>query len=243
MTTREEKDQAMNQRATLVRQRLKTPRAAAVAGILFAVLFVISVALIRLVLPEDLTESSIAAWLGGNTALVSLALTMVPFAGIAFLWFMGVVRAHLGKLEDQFFSSVLVGSGLLFLAMTFVSAAIAGGIMAAYAVAAEQLTASGVLIFGRTLMYTLMNVYAIRMAGVFMISLGTIWFQSRAVPRSFVFITYALALVLLVTISYSLWTVLIFPVWVFVISVYILRETWRDKDAEAEGFIGSSDAE
>jgi hypothetical protein len=69
-----------------VRQQLRTPRAAAVAGILFAVLFVVSTVLIRLVLPEDLTESSIAAWLGGNTALVSLSLTLVPFAGIAFLW-------------------------------------------------------------------------------------------------------------------------------------------------------------
>ena len=225
-----------------VRQRLRTPRAAAVAGILFAVLFVVSTALIRLVLPEDLTESSVAEWLGGNTGLVSLALTLVPFAGIAFLWFMGVVRAHLGSLEDQFFSSVLVGSGLLFIAMTFVATAITGGIMAGYAVAADQLTASGVFIFGRALMYTIMNVYAIRMAGVFMISLGTIWFQSRAVPRLFVFVTYALALLLLVTISFSLWMVLIFPAWVFVISVYILRETWRGEEAEAESIVGSSDA-
>jgi hypothetical protein len=224
-----------------VRQQLRTPRAAAVAGILFAVLFVVSTVLIRLVLPEDLTESSIAAWLGGNTALVSLSLTLVPFAGIAFLWFMGVVRAHLGKLEDQFFSSVMFGSGLLFVAMTFVATAIAGGIMAGYAVAADQLTASGVLIFGRALMYTIMNVYAIRMAGVFMISLGTIWFQSQAVPRPFVFITYALALLLLVTISFSLWMILIFPAWVFVISVYILRETWRGEEAEAESIVGAGD--
>ena len=225
-----------------VRQQLRTPRAAAVAGIIFAVLFVVATALIRSVLPEELSSSSVAEWLGGNTALVSAALTMVPFAGIAFLWFMGVVRAHLGKLEDQFFSSVLVGSVLLFLAMTFVAAAIAGGIMASYAIAADQLKAGGVLIFGRTLMYTIMNVYAVRMAGVFMISLGTIWFQSQAVPRSFVFVTYALALLLLVTISFSLWIVLIFQAWVFVISVYILRDTWRGKDAEAEGIVGSGDA-
>ena len=232
----------MNPTVASVRQQIRTPRAAAVAGILFAVLFVVSTALIRLVLPEDLTESSVAAWLGGNTGLVSLALTLVPFAGIAFLWFMGVVRAHLGSLEDQFFSSVLVGSGLLFIAMTFVATAITGGIMAGYAVAADQLTASGVFIFGRALMYTIMNVYAIRMAGVFMISLATIWFQSRAVPRLFVFVTYALALLLLVTISFSLWMVLIFPAWVFVISVYILRETWRGKEEEAEGLVGSDKA-
>jgi hypothetical protein len=232
----------MNPKVTLARQQLRTPRAAAVAGILFAVLFVISMALIRLVLPEDLSGPDAEAWLQAHTGLVSLALTLVPFAGIAFLWFEGVVRAHLGKLEDQFFSSVLFGSGLLFLTMTFTAAAIAGGIVASYAIAANQLLDSGVVTFGRAVMYTIMNVYAIRMAGVFMISLGTIWIQTRVVPRPFVFLTYALALVLLVTISFSLWMIFIFPVWVFVISVYILRVSLRGESAEAEGFIGSDGA-
>lgn len=232
----------MNPTVITVRQQLRTPRAAAVAGILFAVLFISAMVLIRLALPEGLTESTGSAWLEADTKPISLALMLVPFAGIAFLWFMGVVRAHLGKLEDQFFSSVLVGSGLLFLAMAFVATALAGGIMAGYAAAADQLAIGGVLIFGRALMYTILNVYAIRMAGVFMISLGTIWFQSRAVPRPFVFTTYALALLLLVAISFSPWMILIFPAWVFVISVYILRISLSGEDAEAEGIVGSGDA-
>jgi hypothetical protein len=231
-----------NQKVVLARQRLRTPRAAAVAGILFAVLFFISMTLLRSVLPEDLAGPDAATWLKSNTGPMSLALTMVPFAGIAFLWFMGVVRAHLGKLEDQFFSSVMFGSGLLFLAMIFAAAAIAGGIVASYAIAANQLIDSGVVTFGRALMYTIMNVYAVRMAGVFMISLDTIWLQTRVVPRPFVVLTYALALLLLVAISFSLWMILIFPAWVFVVSVYILRVSMRGKEAEAEGFIGSGDA-
>ncbi len=59
----------MNETATLVRQSLKTPRAAAVAGILFAVLFVISMTLIRLVLPEDLSRTEcrrLAPWQHGR---------------------------------------------------------------------------------------------------------------------------------------------------------------------------------
>jgi hypothetical protein len=230
-----------NQKVVLARQRLRTPRAAAVAGILFAVLFFISMTLMRLGLPEDLAGPDAADWLHGNTSPVSLALTMVPFAGIAFLWFMGVVRAHLGKLEDQFFSSVMFGSGLLFLAMIFAAAAIAGGIIVSFGVAADKLIENGVVTFGRALMNTIMNVYAVRMAGVFMISLDTIWLQTRVVPRPFVFVTYALALLLLVTISFSLWVILIFPAWVFVISVYILRESWRGESAEAEGLVGTSD--
>jgi hypothetical protein len=99
----------MNQRVTLTRQALKTPRAAAVAGIAFAVLFTTSMVLIRLALPADLSGTNTAAWLQGNVATTSLALTLVPFAGIAFLWFMGVVRDRLGTLEDQFFSTVFLG--------------------------------------------------------------------------------------------------------------------------------------
>src|SRR6266571_1002842 len=138
------------QQVTLTRQALKTPRAAAVAGII---------------------------------SPVTLALTLVPFAGIAFLWFMGVVRDRLGKLEDQFFSTVFFGSGLLFLAMMFATAAIAGGILTSYALEPDTLTKSGVLVFGRAVMYTITKVYAIRMAGVFMIALATIWIRTRVMPR------------------------------------------------------------
>jgi len=112
----------MNQAVTLTRQAITTPRAAAVAGIIFSVLFTTSMVLIRLAIPEELNGADIASWLQGNTTTISLALTIVPFAGIAFLWFMGVIRSRQGALEDQFFSTVLIGSGLLFLAMMFASA-------------------------------------------------------------------------------------------------------------------------
>jgi len=228
----------MKQEVALTRQALKTPRAAAVAGIVFAVLFTTSIVLIRLAIPEDLSGTNTATWLQGNTTTVSLALTLVPFAGIAFLWFMGVVRDRLGKLEDQFFSTVFFGSGLLFLAMIFASAAIAGSILASYSIASGTLIRSGVVTFGRAIMYTITNVYGIRMAGVFMISLGTIWIRTRVMPRLFVFLTYALALLLLVS-SLSLWLILVFPAWVFVISMFILVMSLRGE--QAEGVVGSNE--
>ena len=91
----------MKQQVTLTRQAVRTPRAAAVAGIIFSVLFTTSMVLIRLALPEDLRVTDFAAWLQGNTTTISLALTLVPFAGIAFLWFVGVVRSRLGSMEDH----------------------------------------------------------------------------------------------------------------------------------------------
>lgn len=229
----------MKQQVTLTRQAIRTPRAAAVAGIVFSVLFTTSMVLIRLAIPENLHGTDVATWIQGNTTTISLALTLVPFAGIAFLWFIGVVRSRLGTLEDQFFSTVFFGSGLLFLAMMFASAAIAGGILGSYAIEADTLVKSGVVTFGRAIMYTITNVYGVRMAGVFMVSLATIWIRTRVMPRVFVFITYALALVLLVSSNLTLWLVLVFPAWVFVISVFILIISLRGDRAEAEGVIGA----
>jgi hypothetical protein len=215
----------------LTHQKLKTPRAAALAGILFTVLFTSSVVLIRLSIPADPTDAG--TWLKERAGTVSLALSLLPFAGIAFLWFIGVVRDRLGHLEDQLFSTVFFGSGLLFLAMTFVSAALAGGVLATYALESNKLVDSGMYTLIRTVMYRITSVYAIRMAGVFMISLATIWVRTRLMPRWLAFLTYALALGLLLSISSSPWVTLIFPAWVFVVSAYILLTNLRGSSAEA----------
>ncbi len=221
---------ATNRQGTLVRKELETPKAAAIAGILFALLFTATIVLIRLAIPETLNGVSVAEWLGNRTRSVSLALTLVPFAGIAFLWFMGVVRSRIGELEDQLFSTVFYGSGLLFLAMTFVSAALAGGILSSYALGADQPIADDVLVFGRAVMYNITNIYAIRMAGVFMLSLGTIWVRTGVMPRGLAFLTYIVALFLLLAINLSLWAILAFPAWVLIISVFILIANLRGQN-------------
>ena len=218
----------------LTNQKLKTPRAAALAGILFTALLASSVVLIRLSIPANPEDGGM--WLKDSAGTVALALSLLPFAGIAFLWFIGVVRDRMGYLEDQFFSTVFFGSGLLFLAMTFVSAALAGGVLAAYALEPSKLINSGVYTLVRTVMYRITNVYAIKMAGVFMISLATIWVRTRLMPRWLAFLTYVLAVGLLLSIGSNLWVTLIFPAWVCVVSVYILVTNTRRPSAEpAEG--------
>jgi hypothetical protein len=105
----------------LTRANLKTPKAAAIAGMLFSVLLLAVFWLLRTSIPADPQES--ASWLQGSSGSVALALNLMPFAGIAFLWFIGVLRDRLGQQEDRFFATVFFGSGLLFLAMLFTSAA------------------------------------------------------------------------------------------------------------------------
>jgi len=201
-------------------RRLTTPRAAAVAGILFSLLFTTCLILLRTAIPAD--PYSGTDWIEQGTQRITIALELIPFAGIAFLWFIGVVRDRLGRYEDQFFSTVFFGSGLLFLAMVFISMAIAGGMVAGYRLNPRITLDSRVIYFTRALMIELSNVYALRMAGVFMLSLGTIWWRTGLMPRWLVILTYLLAVSLLFIINLSLWVTLIFPAWVLIISVETL---------------------
>src|SRR6266403_5077085 len=109
---------------------LRTPRAAAFAGIIFSVLLFAVFGLMRLSVPSDPFEPG--AWLAEDTTYVALAMNLVPFAGVAFLWFVGVLRDRLGAREDQFFATVFLGSGVLLLAMLFVAAAVVGAIIVAF---------------------------------------------------------------------------------------------------------------
>jgi hypothetical protein len=201
-------------------QRLRTPRAAAVAGIIFALLLSTSYVLIRLSIPENIMDSG--DWLEDNLGTVSFALTLVPIAGLFFLYFMGVMRDRLGELEDQFFSTVFFGSGILYLALTFVAAALAGGLLVSYANESSRFFESGVYSYARAVMHSIINLYSVRMAGIFMTSLATIWLKTKVVNRYLTILTYVLAVILLVIINFSLWVTLIFPAWIFIISLYTL---------------------
>lgn len=210
----------MKQEHALDRSRMTTPRAAAIAGILFSLLLIASLLLIRLSVPEDPQDAG--EWLASGWRDVSLALNLLPFAGIAFLWFIGVVRDRLGQREDRLFATVFLGSGLLFLAMLFVSAAVAGGIIAMYGATPGRLIESGMYTFGRTVAYEIMNVYTMRMAGVFMISTSTLSLRTGITPRWMAYLGLALALFLLFGLGTLYWAPLVFPLWVLMVSVYIL---------------------
>jgi hypothetical protein len=133
---------------TLTRANLKTPSAAAIAGILFSVLVIAVFWLLRASIPADPQEPG--TWLNSNSGKVALALNLMPFAGIAFLWFIGVLRDRLGQQEDRFFATVFFGSGLLFLAMLFTAAAIVGAILIAFAMQPQELIGSATFHFARS---------------------------------------------------------------------------------------------
>ena len=220
----------MSENNALTRAHLKTPKAAAIAGIVFSVLLFTILWLLRRSMPADPLDSGL--WLATESKTVALALNLVPFAGVAFLWFIGVLRDRLGPQEDRFFATVFFGSALLFLAMLFTAAAIIGAvILAASSAEANELIHSGTFRFARAAAYIVMNVYAIKMAAVFMISTSTVVIYTGIAPRWIAVLGYVLACILLVGSYYISWSFAVLPVWVFLLSIYILMENlgWQRK--------------
>jgi hypothetical protein len=223
----------MTHESRLSRSDLTTPRAAAAAGVLFSLLLIASMVLIRMTVPAKPQDTG--DWLSRDWGAVSLALHLLPFAGIAFLWFIGVLRDRLGQREDRFFATVFFGSGLMFLAMLFASAALAGGVLRIQASTPGALIDSAVYVYARTVIYEMTNVYTMKMAGVFMISTCTLSLRTGIVPRWMAYVGLALALFLLLSLGTFYWAPLVFPLWILLISVHILMANLGRGHARSAG--------
>ena len=190
----------MSQDLTLRTAPLRTPKAAAVAGILFSVLLAIAFVLLRISVPADPLEPG--AWLRTSSGTVVVALNIIPFAGIAFLWFIGVLRDRLGQREDRFFATVFFGSGLLFLAMLFVASVMVGALILVFREQPDELVNAAAFRFARATIYSLINIYMIKMAAVFIISTSTVAVYTGFSPRWIALLGYVLAAIVLLGSGY-----------------------------------------
>lgn len=220
----------------VVRKELRSPRSAAIAGIVFAVLMTTGMVLMYGIardVPQDITRDWLESWSG----TASVVLTMVPFAGIAFLWFSGVIRDRLGAHEDRFFATIFLSSGIISVVLFFVWAAILGAIMGTTSLAAVGLADDVIYVFGFALMNRIIGDYALRIAGVYMMAIGSLWHRAGIMPRWLTIITYVLALGFLLAAGFAREARFIFPVWVFVVSIYILVLNYRrtHKQAGSDG--------
>jgi hypothetical protein len=205
---------------TDVATNIRTIRAAGVAGLVFAVLMTTSLALFR-VNPPEATGAAGGIPVGVKDIWL-VALYLIPFAGIAFVWFLAAMRRRIGRLEDQFFATVFLGSGLLFVAMLFATGAVASAAVAAGRLGTDPVN-QAVFEFGRVLAETLFYVFAVKMAAAFMLVSSTIGRRIGFLPPWFVVAGLVAGVVMLFSISFFEVLALIFPAWVAVVSVLLLR--------------------
>ena len=217
----------------LVRREIRSPRSAAIAGIVYSILMFTGMILAYRVVnarPEDVTRDWLETWSG----TASLMLTLVPFAGIAFLWFTGVVRDRLGDHEDRFFATLFLSSGIISVVLLFIWAAIFGTLMSITILADDDM-----YVFGFALMNQIIGNFSLRVAGVYMTAIGTLWTRTGSMPRWLAIVTYVLALGFLLAAPRIRELRFIFPAWVFVVSVYILVLNYR-RTHDQEGRDGLS---
>jgi len=218
------------------REAIRAPWAAGIAGIAFAVLFTAALLVIRALPVPAPTDSAVAGWYadGWDDELLLSSLYLIPFAGVAFLWFLAVVRDHFGSHEDRFVGTVFLGSGLLFVALLFSVAGVAGSLVVGVRYLGQAPPTADILDAVRAIGYTLLFAVASRAAALFIAATATIGRRSGIFPRWFAFVGYAVALTLLVVVTFWDGIVLVLPIWVTAVSLLILvREHGRRGAAPA----------
>jgi len=200
---------------------LQTPKAAGVAGIVAALMLGGVMVLVRIAIPDH--SVSTATWIADSSSrnALKVALVLLPYGAISFLWFMGVLRAYIGDKEDKFFATVLLGSGLLFVAVILVYGAVASAFLATVD-AASPSTQDPVWHYGRHLTVSLLSDYGSRMAGVFTLTATTIGTRLGILPRWLSLLGYLVGLVLLLVVSSFLGSEIVFPCWVLIIGIFLI---------------------
>ena len=217
-------------------RQLRAPAAAGIAGLLFAILFTSALVLLRHepIYTADDGELVRLFARGDDLRMVIGGLYLAPFAGIMFLWFIAVLRDQVGELEDRFFATVFLGSGILFVALLFVGVMFAVSPSVGYRYLDQPAPTASTVDLLRTLSYATTFAFENRAAGVFLFATATIGLKTGAFPRWFSILSYVLGAVLLLAVSFVDWAILVLPAWVAVVSVFILlRERSRRRVARS----------
>jgi hypothetical protein len=204
---------------------LRAPWAASIAGLLFAVLFSAGLILLRTQPLLGASDQQILVLFatGGEFGALIGGLYLMPFAGIMFLWFVAVIRDQIGEREDRFFATVFLGSAIIFVSIVFAATAVAVSPLVAVHYVGLPPPSAAAVDQVQALAYTLLFAFGTRAAGVFMFATATVGLRSRAFPRWFGLTGYVIGLVLLIAVLVWDWVVLVLPVWVGVVSIFLLR--------------------
>jgi hypothetical protein len=199
---------------------LRAPKSAAIAGILFALMLATVIVMMSSAIPRDPVRSGTWITNASNRSSVAFAINLIPFAGIAFLWFIGVIRNRLGDREDKFFATVFLGSGLLLVGILFTAAAVLGSALFVYSQSPHISTDT--LRMALVLASTLLGTFGARMAAVFTLSVTTVGLRTQLVPRWLSVMGVLCAVALVITPPAPKLTQLVFPFWVLILSLHIL---------------------
>jgi hypothetical protein len=195
----------------------------AATGLVFAVLYVVSLQLLGDEPPLAADAGEVERWFADSARLAKtrLGVNLAPLSIIALIWFMAVFRRRLGTAEDKLFSTVFVGSGVVFSALFLcgVAAVGAGALMVEYTGVAPAVPTWQLV---RALGRALLAAQAAKLATLFTISMATVGLRSGAFMKVTAILGYALGATMLIgallreTVPYLL------PAWIAIASLDLL---------------------
>ena len=203
-------------------------RAAGASGLLFAVLFGLAFVLVRQAPGLDGSDATYTAFYsaGAGGAVVSLGLYVVPFAGIACLWHMTATRTLLQVLRPGSWAEIAhwlqLAAGVLFVAMLFIGTAAVGAVALQTAYSSAPLPSPDVARALTAVGYTVVFVYGVRAAGMYMIATTGLVRSAGLLNRAAAVLSYLAATFLLVSTTFHPAILLVFPAWVLLLSIVLL---------------------
>lgn len=206
-------------------ERRKTARLVVSVGCAHALLFLLSYALLTSAPGPQAPNEELLAFYESDSRrrLVLVGLYVMPFAGITFLWFSVALRTWLraaNRQESEFVAGLHLASGMLYVALFFAAAAassvVALGLEFAHA-PLDPLVARLFPQYGATLLI----VFAMRMAAMFVFTTSRLARLAGLMPAWFAHFGLACGLVLLLSTSLSRTLVLVLPLWLLALCALI----------------------
>jgi hypothetical protein len=200
-------------------------------GIVHALLLLLSFWILRSMPGPGAADAHLVAFYGGpdRRRVLAVGLYLMPFAAIAFVWFTIALRtwvvAH-GRPEHALFSNVQLVSGIVFIAL-LLEAAAAYSIDAAVVEFSNGTTNPALARQFPQLGKVLVLVLAMRMAAMFVIATSSIGRHARVLPAWFIWLGYVVGAFLLLAATLSALLVVVFPVWVLILSVLLMVHAGR----------------
>lgn len=160
-----------------------------------------------------------------NRRPILVGLYVMPFAGIAFIWFIVALRMWTSgqvRRENVLLSNVQLVSGILYIALFFGGAAASSVLAASVQFAQGSVDPDTARQFPQ-LGSALLLVFGMRMAAMFVFSTTNITRSVGIIPRWFAIIGLVVGLGLLLSATFNRALVLVFPIWILVFCALLIR--------------------
>lgn len=213
----------LDERQQRSRHWFRSLEAAAVAGMVYAVLAIGGLLLLSQFPSLDQSNEEITRWFddSANQSSLILGLNLMVMSSVAFLWFVAVIRRRVGDREDRFFGTVFFGAGIAYVAIWLVGGAALAGPAVTMSVSDSGSVSASSASLAAGIGMGLLLVVALRIQAVFILTTSTVILRSGILPRWLAIVGYVVAVAMFFFPLIADPVGVIFPIWVAVVSIVI----------------------